>query len=110
MNFQSALEAGTMIHIESEDGGEVLTFVSSKTYESVAFSSPELKNGTTYNVYTGGSSTGRVADGLYSGGTYTPGTQMESFTVSDTVTHIGTTSGGFGGGFGGGPPAGGGRR
>ncbi|MEJ2739389.1 MAG: hypothetical protein P8105_06140 [Dehalococcoidia bacterium] len=73
LNVSSALEAGTMIHIESEDGEEVLTFVPEKTHESVAFSSSGLKNGITYNVYSGGNSTGTITDGLYSGGTYTPG-------------------------------------
>jgi len=50
---------------------------------------------TTYIVYTGGSSIGAVTGGLYSGGTYTPGAQIISFTVSSIVTTIGSSRGGF---------------
>jgi hypothetical protein len=68
-NFSSPQAAGTMVHIETQDGEEILTFVPAKAYQSVVLSSPELKNGSTYIVYSGGSSTGTVTDGLYSGGT-----------------------------------------
>jgi len=98
-----------MVHIETEDGEEILTFVPTKEYQSVLLSSPELQNGSTYVVYSGGSSTGTVTDGLYSGGTYTAGTQVTSFTISSMVTGAG--SGGFPGGPGGNMPGpGGGRR
>jgi len=89
----SSQSAGTMIHIETEDGKEILTFAPSKTYQSVVLCSPELENGTTYIVYSGGSSTGTVSDGLYSGGTYTAGTQLTSFTISSIVTSVGSAGG-----------------
>jgi hypothetical protein len=85
----SPLPAGTMVHIESEEGEDILTFVPSKAYQSLVVSSPELENGASYVVYTGGSSSGTLADGLYTGGTYTPGTQGGSFTVSGIVTGSG---------------------
>jgi len=66
-----------------------LTFAPSKTYQSVAFSSPELTTGSSYNVYVGGTSTGTVKDGLYQDGIYTPGTKYTSFTVSGVVTNLG---------------------
>jgi hypothetical protein len=111
LNLPSVQPAGTMIHIESEDGEEVLTFVPTKAYQSVVLCSPELENSTTYIVYTAGSSTGAVADGLYSGGTYAAGTQLTDFTVSSVVTAIGSSGGGFPSGFPGGqggnmPPGG----
>lgn len=93
--FDSPQAAGTMVHIEAEDGEEILTFVPTKEYQSVVVSSPELKNGLTYYVYTGGSSSGTTSDGLYSGGTYTAGTQVTSFTVSSVVTVAGAYGGGF---------------
>jgi hypothetical protein len=96
--FPSVQAAGTMIHIEAENGEEILTFVPTKAYQSVVLSSPKLKNGTTYLVYSGGSSTGTVTDGLYSGGTYTAGTQVSSFTISSMVTGAGSYGGGFPGG------------
>ena len=81
LRYSALQAAGTMIHIGTEDGQGLLTFVPTKTYQSVVFSSAQLKKGSTYVVYSGGSSTGTVTDGLYSGGTYTPGTELGSFTL-----------------------------
>jgi hypothetical protein len=97
-NFTSPQAAGTMVHIETESGQDVLTFVPTKEYQSVVLSSPELENGTTYVVYSGGSSSGTVTDGQYAGGTYTGGTQVASFTVTSTVTGAGSSAGDFRGG------------
>ncbi len=88
LNFAAALPAGTLLHIQGGSGEEVLTFKPAKAYQSVAFSSSKLKNGSTYNVYYGGSSTGTAIDGLYQNGTYTPGTPCASFTVSGIVTKL----------------------
>jgi hypothetical protein len=81
LRYSSPQAAGTMVHIESEDGEDVLTFVPTKVYQSVVLCSSQLTKGTTYIVYSGGSSTGTVADGLYSGGTYVPGTELGSITL-----------------------------
>ncbi len=104
INFSAQQSANTLVHIRTEDGEEILTFLPTKAYQSVLLCSPELENGETYIVYTGGSSTGTVTDYLYSGGKYTAGTQITSFTISSIVTRIGSSGGGFPGGAGGGPP------
>lgn len=98
MNLSSSQQAGTIIHIETEDGEEIITFVPTKAYQSVVLCSPELENNSTYIIYSGGSYAGTVNDGVYSGGTYTPGTQVTSFTVSSVVTNIGSPGGNFPGG------------
>jgi hypothetical protein len=98
LNFPSSLSTGTMVHIQTEDGEGVLTFVPTKAYQSVVLCSPQLQKGSTYVVYSGGSSTGTVTDGLYSGGTYVAGTEITSFTISTIVTTIGSSGGGFPGG------------
>lgn len=87
VNFTAAQNAGTLINIQNTNGKEVLTFKPLKKYQSIAFSSKELTNGS-YNVYVGGSSTGSEKDGLYSEGTYTAGTKNTSFTVSGVVTKV----------------------
>jgi hypothetical protein len=94
--------AGTMVHIETAAGEDVLTFLPTKEYQSVLISSPELQNGGSYVVYTGGSSTGTPVDGLYTDEDYTPGTQFASFTITSIVTGGG---GGMFGGPGGGRPS-----
>jgi hypothetical protein len=98
INFSTQQSADTIVHIETEDGEEILTFVPTKTYQSVLLCSPELENGETYIVYLGGSSTGTVTDCLYSGGKYTAGTQITSFTISSIVTWVGSSGSGFPGG------------
>ena len=92
VTYASTQAAGTMVHIETEDGKDVLTFVPAKAYQSVVFCSAELQDGVTYVVYSGGSSTGTAEDGLYSVGTYTPGTEVTSFTVSGSVTYAGSSA------------------
>ncbi|MGQ1785847.1 carbohydrate-binding domain-containing protein [Saccharicrinis sp. GN24d3] len=88
VNFNSSMSAGTLVHIEDEDGKSVLTYKTIKTFQSVVLCSAELEKGTTYKVYTGGSSTGTVEDGLYTDGTYSPGSLYTSFAISSTVTTI----------------------
>ena len=82
LRYGSTQAAGTMVHIESESGVQILTFVPEKAYQSVVVCSSSLVAGTTYVVYSGGSSTGTLADGLYTGGTYTAGTELGSITLS----------------------------
>jgi len=91
----SSQPAGTLFHIQNSAGEDILTFAPSKDYQSIAFSSPKLVTGETYTISVGGSSTGTVTDGLYQGGTYSSGTEFETFTVSSVVTTVGT--GGRGG-------------
>jgi hypothetical protein len=78
--------AGTLVHIETAAGEDVLTFIPTKEYQSVLISSPELQNGESYVVYTGGSATGTPVDGLITDGSYTPGTQITSFTITSIIT------------------------
>ncbi|MCB0210396.1 MAG: carbohydrate-binding domain-containing protein [Anaerolineae bacterium] len=92
INFDSTQAAGTLVNIQSEDGQNILTFAPSKEFQSIAFSSAELTEGTTYQVYLGGSATGTVTDGLYQDATYTGGTNYTEFTISDIVTRVGSNS------------------
>lgn len=89
INFNSALQAGTIFHVQTSNGDEILTFAPAKNYQSVVFSMPELVTGESYIIYAGGSSDGTERSGLYQDGTYTPGTQASTFTVENTVTQIG---------------------
>lgn len=108
--FPQQQQAGSIVRIVDAAGNDLLTFSPSKTYSSVLFSSPDLKNGTEYTVYTGGSySDGIVRDGLMAGGSYAGGTSFGSVTVSAILSYIGTAGSGIGGGggFGGGGNRGG---
>lgn len=83
-----AISATTLFHIQNATGADVLTFQPMRNYYSIVFSSSAIQSGQSYSVYTGGSSTGTVVDGLYTGGTYSGGTLRKTFTVSGKVTNV----------------------
>jgi hypothetical protein len=86
--FDTWQAEGTIFHAQNSDGNEVISFAPQKAYSSVAFSSPKLVIGTSYDIYTGGGSSGEAKDGLYSGGNYTPGKKYTSFTPSSVTTAV----------------------
>ena len=90
----SSFSAGVLFHIQDESGNEIVTFQPARSYNYIVFSSPNLKNGSKYYIYTGGSHSGTLSHGLYTGGTYTPGTAYANFTISGMVTSVGSSSGG----------------
>lgn len=106
INLDSPLAAGTIINIQDRSGNNLLTFTPLKTYQSVAFSSPDLESGNEYTINIGGNVNGEVADGLSTTDGYTGGSQYTSFSVSGSVTLLGTASGYGPGGM---PGGGGGR-
>jgi len=105
LGFSTVQQAGSIVHIADSAGGDILTFAPAKDYQTIAFSSPDLAQGASYTVYTGGQSSGEAVDGLYSDGVYTPGSEALTFTVSDIITAAGANLGGMRGGA----PGGGGR-
>ncbi|MCA0756714.1 carbohydrate-binding domain-containing protein [Paenibacillus sp. N4] len=88
MTFPQALEAGTMVRLEDNDGNAIATVAPAKTFQSIMISSPDLKQGGTYTIYSGGSSTGTATNGLYEGGEYTGGTKVVSFEITSAVTWV----------------------
>lgn len=90
VNFNSTLDAGTLVHLQSSDGETLFTFAPTKSYQSIAFASPALVKGESYTLFVGGTATGAATDGLYQEETYRGGAEYTTFTVADTVTLIGT--------------------
>ncbi|WP_128660883.1 carbohydrate-binding domain-containing protein [Paenibacillus sp. 598K] len=112
MTYPQSQPAGTLVQLEDSDGRTIVTFAPTKAYQSVVISTPELQQGGSYTLYSGGSDTGVAVGGLYSGGTYSGGTEVVSFEIASSVTWLdqnGVTEarsgmfGGMGGGQGGGP-------
>src|SRR5690606_36740362 len=66
--FDAVQEAGTLVHLQTSAGEDVVTFAPEKPYQSIVFSSPDLAEGAGYDVYTGGSAGGTATDGLYTSG------------------------------------------
>lgn len=82
------LSASTLFHIQDANGNDIVTYKPVRALYYVVFSSPDLTSGSTYFIYTGGSSSGTYANGLYTGGTYSGGTFKKSVTVSGKVTNV----------------------
>lgn len=82
------LSSSTLFHIQDASGNDLLTFKPARNYYSMIYSSSSLKNGASYSIYTGGSSTGTLKDGLYSGGVYSGGTLKKTFTISSKITNV----------------------
>jgi hypothetical protein len=100
VSFGGTQAAGTLVSIQSA-GTEMLTIAPVVDFQTLLYSSADLADGITYDVYLGGSSTTTSMDGVYEPGGYVAG---ELF--GTTTTEL--PAGGFGqGGFGGGQPGGG---
>lgn len=88
MSYPQTQSAGTLVNLQDSEGKTVATFAPARDYQSVVISSPELKKGGTYTLYSGGNSTGIETDGLYTDGNYEGGTKVVDFTISNSVTWL----------------------
>jgi hypothetical protein len=88
VSSKQSISANTIFHIQDADGKDILTFKPVRNYSTIVFSSPELINGGTYYIYTGGTSTGTETNGLYIGGTYSGGTQKKSFKITKIISEV----------------------
>lgn len=86
--LKSSVAANTLFHVEDADGNEIFCFSPYRKYQSMVFSSPLLLTGSTYKVYKTGTNSGTNDNGLYTGGSYTPGTLAGTFTISQRITSI----------------------
>lgn len=77
-----------------KDEEVIVSFKSTKNFKTIIISTEYLTNGN-YTLYTGGSNTGVLSNGIYKVGTYTKGNivsvnNYESFSVNKTVNTYGT--------------------
>jgi trimeric autotransporter adhesin len=84
----SLVPSATFFHLQDASGNNLVTFKPVRNSYYFVFSSPDLKSGSTYNIYTGGTSTGTNTNGLYTGGTYSGGTLKKSFSITSKVTSV----------------------
>ncbi len=77
-SLSESVSAGTEISVKNSSGKTIVTHKSANAYQSFIYSSDELVTGETYTIYVGGE-------------------EKDSFTVSDTITTVGTATGTIGG-------------
>ena len=88
ITFSSQQPAGTLVTITDSNGNAVVSAGNSKKFQSVVYCSSNLVKGSSYDIYLAGTNSGTVADGIYQGGQYTPGSKYRSFTVSGIITQV----------------------
>lgn len=86
--FPSSLAANTIFNVQDANGNSIATFKPVRKYQSMVVSSPLFVMGSTYKIYTSGSSTGTFPDGFSTDSTYTPGSLYKSFTITGSVTKL----------------------
>lgn len=100
-------KTGELFVITDADGQPILKYELPRTMTSMAifFSSPDIRQGATYTVYSGGSLSGNTINwnGWFEDGKYNKGTELGTFTSDNINTTVGQSSG-LGGGPGNGDP------
>jgi len=86
--FNSGLLPSSLFHIEDSDGNKIITFQPVRSFYYIVVSSPAIKSGFSYSVYTGGTTTGTNANGIYTDGVYSGGSLRKTFTISGKVTGV----------------------
>lgn len=81
INFSEVINSSELISIFDSNNNEIFTYSSSKKYQNIVISIPDLKKGETYTIYKGGSTNSVEDSGLYEIGSYTDGSQYEEFTT-----------------------------
>ncbi len=95
INFSEVINSSELISIFDSNNNEIFTYSSSKKYQNIVISIPDLKKGETYTIYKGGSTNSIEDSGLYEIGSYTDGSQYEEFTIENIVNSIGNTKNSF---------------
>jgi hypothetical protein len=88
IKFDQTQEANTLLHLQTALGANVTTFRPSKSFRTVLISSAAISDDGTFQVYTGGTVTGDVLDGLYDLINYIGGSLYATFTVTGSVTTV----------------------
>ena len=96
---------GKYFAVLNSSGTPVLTFKFPRTMSSASLllSSPDFKTGSSYTISSGGtlSSPTEEWNCWFSGGTWSGGSQLTTYTPNSRITTLGSSNGG-GGGMGGG--------
>ncbi len=96
--FAEKQKGGTPIVVTDAEGNYVLAYTPVNDYSILEFSLPDMVDGATYHVYSGGAITGTITNGLY--------TEVESYEGGTQLGHRGLMQGGGRPDFGGEPPEG----
>lgn len=86
--FSTLLTTSTLFHLQDAGGNNIVTYKPVRSVYYIVVCSPDLKTGSSYSIYTGGTTTGTYTNGIYSGGVYSGGTLKKTVTLSGIVTNV----------------------
>lgn len=84
----ATLSSSTLFHFQDASGNEIVTYKPVRNTYYLVVSTPALTSGSSYSIYTGGSSTGTLTDGIYTAGIYSGGTLKKTFTISSKISSV----------------------
>ncbi|MEU9912265.1 carbohydrate-binding domain-containing protein [Streptomyces sp. NPDC051001] len=90
--LDSAVAAGTTLHVVDSDGKVVASYVTEKAIQNVVYSSSALESGSEYRIWSGGRASGEETGGMYPAGDLDGADEIATVTAGDAP------EGGFGGG------------
>lgn len=83
--FADAQTANTPLVITDADGNYLLAYTPVNAFSILEFSSSDLKDGETYYLYSGGTLTGNITNGIY--------TEVSDYANGTQLAHRGTSDG-----------------
>ncbi|MDE5582746.1 MAG: carbohydrate-binding domain-containing protein [Ruminococcus sp.] len=97
--FDETFSSNTTVTLTDSSGKEIISFLTKKSFDNIIISTPDILQGETYTLYTGGTSSESEYHGLYENGGYNnDGTESGSFTAESVISFVGKQSA-MGGGF-----------
>lgn len=90
ITYDTEQEANTLVSLVDGDGNTVFSFSSTKTYSHIVISTADLATGD-YTLISGGTNDGTEANGYYTDGSVSGGTELATLSITDTITNLTST-------------------
>lgn len=100
VTLTEAQEAGTVVNLTDKDGNLIISYAPAKRFQNIVISSPLLKTGETYTLYSGATGSETRTNGVAES-VDTLGSMLCTVTLSNTVTTISSDGSAITGGMGG---------
>ncbi len=84
VSYGQTVSAGTSVALVDDEGNLVAAYTAPKDAQTLVFSSPNIKQGETYTVYTGADVTGTEVAGLVTSGSVTGGSKAGTVTATQS--------------------------
>ena len=84
----SLVTSSSLFHVQDASGKDIVTYKPVRNVYYFVVAAPEIASGSSYSIYTGGTTTGTLTNGIYTGGSYSGGTLKKTFTISGKVTNV----------------------